>query len=104
MDTPIRRKPPAAGIGRKKGVPNKLTKAAKELFELVHQDIGGRAAMAEWARRHRTQFYTLFARLIPVDSRVSVEHTTRLSYAEERALDAASGTPGLAPSDPIQRH
>lgn len=31
----IKRKPPAAGMGRKKGVPNKVTKSAREAFALL---------------------------------------------------------------------
>ena len=89
----IRRRPPAAGIGRKKGVPNKFTAAAKEMFELCHQDIGGREAMAAWARKHRTVFYTLFARLIPLS--VNVANTFKvLSYAERMSQEQSATAPG----------
>jgi hypothetical protein len=94
------------GAGRKEGVRNKFTLAAKQMFEMVHQDIGGREAMAEWARKNdenRREFYKMYCRLIPVDLRAQVEHTvTRLSYAERRASAAAGAeAPGLAPTSPI---
>jgi hypothetical protein len=60
-----RRKPPAAGIGRKRGNPNKLTKSAKEAFELAFEGLGGVDGLIAWGLKHRTQFYRLYARLIP---------------------------------------
>jgi hypothetical protein len=95
-------RPPNAGKGRRKGVPNKFTVGAKAIVELCFDDIGGREAFAAWARKHRTEFYKVFARLIPVDVRAQVEHVTRLSYAEERAREAAGETPGLAPPSTVQ--
>ena len=77
--------------GRQKGTPNKLTLAAKEAFEFAFANSGGPEALARWAKTHRTMFYRLFARLIPlsvnVDSRIQM-----LTYAEERARER-SGEP-----------
>lgn len=53
--------------GRAKGVPNKLTVAAKEAFALAFQGMGGVPALSKWAEDHPTEFYKLYARLIPVD-------------------------------------
>jgi hypothetical protein len=98
-----KRRPPNAGKGRVKGVPNKMTVAVKEAFELAFQSIGGEPALATWARRNRTEFYKLYARLIPVDVRATVDHTlNRLSYAEERARDAAAAPAGLAENSTVQ--
>jgi hypothetical protein len=63
-----KRKPPAAGSGRKRGVPNRLTKSAKEAFELAFDGLGGVAGLIAWGERHRTAFYRLYARLIPPGS------------------------------------
>jgi hypothetical protein len=62
-----KRRPPAAGMGRKKGVPNKTTTAAREAFQMAFDKIGGPEALAAWATKEPTEFYKLFARLIPVD-------------------------------------
>lgn len=61
------RKPPAAGIGRKKGVPNKLTKSAREAFQLAFEAAGGAESLGTWALANKTEFYKLYARLIPVE-------------------------------------
>lgn len=53
--------------GRKKGVPNKLTKSAREAFQLAFEGIGGAGALQTWAKENQAQFFTLYARLIPVE-------------------------------------
>ena len=61
------RKPPNAGKGRIKGVPNKVTTAAKEAYALAFEGLGGVQGLVEWAQRHRSEFYKIHARLIPVE-------------------------------------
>lgn len=58
--------PGGAGPGRPKGVPNKVSGVAKESIARVFEEIGGVEKMAEWAQEHPTQFYNLYAKLIPV--------------------------------------
>lgn len=53
--------------GRHKGVPNKLTKSAREAFQLAFEGIGGATALQTWAKENQAQFFTLYARLIPVE-------------------------------------
>lgn len=58
------------GPGRPKGIPNKTTIAAKEAFALAFDALGGYEAMVAWAEREPENlkvFYTLYARLIPMD-------------------------------------
>jgi hypothetical protein len=66
-----KRKPPNAGKGRPKGVPNKSTAAAKEAFQLAFQGIGGVKRLAEWAEENPGEFFKLYARLIPVEQQHS---------------------------------
>jgi hypothetical protein len=61
-------KPPNAGKGRPKGVPNKLTKSAREAFQLAFDAIqAGNTRLSDWAKANPTEFYKLYARLIPVE-------------------------------------
>lgn len=56
--------------GRKEGVPNKLTRTAKEAFQLAFDELGGWEGLAQWASKdpeNRKVFYSLYARLIPTD-------------------------------------
>lgn len=52
--------------GRKPGVPNKLSGAAKDNIAAVFIRLGGTAAMAKWANDNQGEFYKLYAKLIPV--------------------------------------
>lgn len=52
--------------GRKKGVPNKLTKSAREAFQLAFEGLG-QGALLTWAQANPTEFFKLYARLIPVE-------------------------------------
>lgn len=58
-------RPPAAGKGRVKGTPNKLTKAFKTAVLNVYNELGGDRAMLRWAKKSPTEFYKIAARLIP---------------------------------------
>lgn len=59
--------PPNAGKGRKKGVPNKTTKSARDAFASAFDQVGGAEALTVWAKANPTEFYKLYARLIPVE-------------------------------------
>jgi hypothetical protein len=53
--------------GRKPGVPNKITTSAREAFAMAFQGLGGYDKLREWAQANPTEFYKLYARLIPVE-------------------------------------
>ena len=53
--------------GRQAGTPNKLTKSAREAFQLAFDGIGGAVTLVAWAQANPTEFYKLYARLIPVE-------------------------------------
>ena len=53
--------------GRKKGTPNKLTTAAREVFALAFDGAGGLTEFVKWAKANRTEFYKLYSKTIPLD-------------------------------------
>ena len=56
--------------GRKRGVPNVTTKNAREAFQAVYQQLGGPRGMFDWANSSPQalgSFYSLYARLIPIE-------------------------------------
>lgn len=58
------------GGGSRKGIPNRLTRAAKEAFGLAFEKTGGVKGLTEWAQENRTEFYKLYARLIPTEQHI----------------------------------
>lgn len=63
--------PKPENSGRKPGVGNKFTTEVKAILEAVHEDIGGLEKMREWAEENPTEFYKLWAKLLPKDVTVS---------------------------------
>lgn len=59
--------PPLKPPGRPKGVPNKYNKTMKEAFKEAFEQMGGVPKLVEWAEKNPDKFYTLIARLLPVD-------------------------------------
>lgn len=56
--------------GRPVGAVNKLTKSAKEAFQLAFDDLGGWEGLAKWAKSdpdNQKVFYSLYSKLIPTD-------------------------------------
>jgi hypothetical protein len=53
--------------GRPKGAKNILGGQAKENIAAVFTRLGGTAAMADWAKDNKSEFYKLYIRLLPVE-------------------------------------
>lgn len=64
--------------GRKAGTPNKMTAKAKEAFAMAFNEVGGIEALIAWAQKNPTEFYKLYAKLIPTDMNVRQETLAEL--------------------------
>lgn len=53
--------------GRKAGTPNKLSLSVKESVLSTYKSLGGDKAMAIWARENQTEFYKIYAKLLPTE-------------------------------------
>jgi hypothetical protein len=62
-----KRRPPNAGKGRVKGVPNKTTRAVKEALWHAYEGVGGAEALKTWAEANPTEFYKLWGRMLPTE-------------------------------------
>lgn len=60
-----KRLPPNAGKGRKKGVPNRLTKTLKQAIEAAFHEVGGERWLVQLAESDPKTFASLLGRLIP---------------------------------------
>ena len=75
----------AAGIktgGRTKGTPNTLNATVKDNVLAVFNRLEGTAGMAKWANDNPTEFYKIYARLIPTDA--TVEHSGEITFTWEK--------------------
>jgi len=52
--------------GRPKGQPNKISSLAKDNIIAVFDKLGGVDKMVVWAEEHQTDFYRIYARLMPI--------------------------------------
>ena len=59
--------PPGKRGGRVAGTPHKVTALAKDNIISVFTRLGGTAAMAKWAEANETEFYRIYARLLPTE-------------------------------------
>lgn len=64
--------------GRKKGTPNKASKTVKDNVLAVFENIGGAATMTNWARQNQTEFFKLYAKLLPTETDLNVEGSLSL--------------------------
>lgn len=60
-------KPPNAGKGRPKGVPNKTTAALKDMILGALSNKGGMAYLERQADENPTAFMTLVGKVLPLD-------------------------------------
>ena len=58
-------RPPNAGKGRVKGVPNRVTKAVKEMVLAALDKAGGEDYLTEQARKNPAAFMSLVAKVMP---------------------------------------
>ncbi len=68
-----RRRPPAAGSGRKRGSLNRTTKTLKEALLASFDTLGGEAWLVSLAESDPKAYAGLLGRLIPQESRMDVD-------------------------------
>ena len=94
---PTRKDPPPPGPGRPKGSRNKLGVEVKASIMWVFTNLGGIPTMTNWARRNKTEFYKIYARLIPTEIVAKViEHDASELSDAELAVIASAGSIGIA--------
>jgi hypothetical protein len=90
------RKPPAAGKGRQKGVLNKTTATVKEAMVAVYADLQASRGrdhghFSEWAKANPTEFYKLYAKLLPTEINANHSGQITLEALVTASLDAGRG-------------
>jgi protein-disulfide isomerase len=90
-----KRRPPNAGKGRKKGVPNKTTAAVKDMILQALSNKGGAKYLEKQADQNPAAFMQLVGKVLPLD--VNAKVTTTPAYTVDDWLIPAS-------PDSIGRH
>lgn len=81
-------------MARPNGSKNKVTKTAKDNVLAVFTRLGGTANMAKWAKENQSEFYKLYARLIPQQIDMDVNIKPKDVSAEPLTADAWDSTYG----------
>lgn len=68
-----KRKPPNAGKGRQKGVPNKNTKALKDMILGALSDAGGQEYLTRQASENPQAFMGLIGKVLPTELKGQLE-------------------------------
>lgn len=61
-----KKKPPNAGKGRRKGTPNKITGALKDMILQALANAGGTKYLEDQAKANPTAFLTLVGKVLPL--------------------------------------
>jgi uncharacterized MAPEG superfamily protein len=72
--------------GRVAGTPNKVTATVKDNILAVFNRLGGTAQMAEWAQENQTEFYRIYAKLLPADIKLSGDPEAPIAIQEVRRI------------------
>jgi hypothetical protein len=87
----IKRKPPAAGMGRKKGVPNKTTALLKDAILKAAEGAGGKEGLvgylqAQAKKKNAGPFLALLGKVLPTqvsgdaDNPIAPSHTVIVEF------------------------
>jgi hypothetical protein len=100
LNDAIKRKPPAAGMGRKKGVPNKTTALLREAILMAAESAGGKEGLigylrAQAKKKHAGPFLALLGKVLPTqvsgdpDNPVAPDHHVVVTFVEAKARERA---------------
>lgn len=81
--------------GRVVGTPNKVTGTVKDNVIGVFDQIGGQEEMATWAKDNRTEFYRLYAKLLPHQVNTDVTRSGSADNFSDEELTAIISACGI---------
>lgn len=79
--------------GRQPGSPNKTTVSVKAAFEQAFDELGGAASLVSWGREQPTEFYKLYAKLLPVQVNADMKHQGTISIVVDTGVPRAPDDP-----------
>lgn len=88
----VKKIPPAAGIGRKKGVPNKVTSDLRQMILGALEDAGGQSYLLEQAHENPNTFMSLVGKCLPKEVKAEIAAThiiSNLTPEQQRGIAEA---------------
>lgn len=86
--------PEGGSPGRPKGSQDRISRTVKENILTVFDGIGGTKAMINWARRNKTEFYKLYARLMPTQITATVDLRDASEFTDSELAQIIAGASG----------
>jgi hypothetical protein len=87
-----KKRPPAAGIGRRKGVPNRISGDVRRMIEGALHEAGGQAYLTRQATENPVAFLSLLGKILPREVKAEVAATNvvpDLTPEHQRAIAEA---------------
>jgi len=85
-----RKKPPNAGIGRQKGLPNKITRQLKDMILGALDKAGGEQYLARQAEDNPSAFLTLVGKILPLQVQGDPDAPLAVTLITRRVIDPKS--------------
>jgi hypothetical protein len=85
-------------VASRAGIPNKAGAQVKENILAVFNRIGGTNKMAQWAERNLTEFYRLYARLMPTVMVGDFTFRRAEELSDDELADIATGRSKASPA------
>ena len=79
-------RPPAAGMGRKKGSKNRITKDLKTAYLEAFERRGGVDGLLEWADKSPDAFYGQISKMLPREVVADVQNNIMLTWGTRPGL------------------
>ena len=76
-------------MARTAGAKNKIPQTAKENIQAVFVRLGSTARMAQWAEKNETEFYKIYARMLPIEGPGADGAHTLIQKIEMVVVDAS---------------
>ena len=67
--------------GRAPGTPNKETRSVRAAVQEAFDNMGGIDGLSDWGRDNPTEFYKVWARLIPIEANIKHEGGISITVA-----------------------
>lgn len=84
-----------SGPGRPPGSLNKTTQSVKAALEQAFDELGGVQSLVGWARENETEFFKLYAKLLPVQVSADLNHKGSISIVVDTGVPRAPDEPKI---------